>query len=339
MNLAFHFPLIMAFKKHTYSKSDKLSVLGEFGLIKNIQKQCGSHRKDVATGIGDDAAVIRSQKGNLLVTSDLMIEGIHFDLSLTTFYQLGYKFLAVNISDIFAMGGRAEHFIISLGIPANSRVHSIRELYSGILDLARTHNIEIIGGDTCTSKAGLTLSGTLMGRAKKAITRSGARAGDAVYVTSTMGDSAMGFKLLQRGRRRVTKFYANSARLKLIKAHVIPDILPLKTVHRVSSMIDISDGLLIDLSHICDESRVGAEILKKDIPLSKELIRFSNKLGEDPLSYALRGGEDYCLLFTARPDRRIRAYRIGTIIPDGRYIVDEKGKRTTFKTEGYEHFK
>jgi thiamine-monophosphate kinase len=254
MNLAFHFPLIMAFKKHTYSKSDKLSVLGEFGLIKNIQKQCGSHRKDVATGIGDDAAVIRSQKGNLLVTSDLMIEGIHFDLSLTTFYQLGYKFLAVNISDIFAMGGRAEHFIISLGIPANSRVHSIRELYSGILDLARTHNIEIIGGDTCTSKAGLTLSGTLMGRAKKAITRSGARAGDAVYVTSTMGDSAMGFKLLQRGRRRVTKFYANSARLKLIKAHVIPDILPLKTVHRVSSMIDISDGLLIDLSHICDES-------------------------------------------------------------------------------------
>jgi thiamine-monophosphate kinase len=329
----------MAFKKDTYSKSDKLSATGEFGLIKSIQKQCGSHRKDVATGIGDDAAVIKSQKGNLLVTSDMMLEGIHFDLSLTTFYQLGYKFLAVNISDIFAMGGRAEHFIISLGIPVHARVRWMRELYSGMLDLARTHNIEIIGGDTCTSKSGLTLSGTLMGRAKRVITRSGARAGDAVYVTNTLGDSAMGLKLLQRGRRRVTKFYAHSARLKLIKSHLMPPVSPLKTFNRVSSMIDISDGLLIDVSHICDDSKVGVEIFKQDIPLSDELIKFSKEFGEEPLSYAFRGGEDYCLLFTARPGRRINASRIGTIIPKGRYIVEGKGKRTTFKAEGYEHFK
>ena len=329
----------MAFKKHTYSKSFKLSELGEFGLIKSIQKQCRSNRKDVATGIGDDAAVIKSQKGNLLVTSDMMIEGIHFDLSLTTFYQLGYKFLAVNISDIYAMGGKAEHFIVSLGVPSSLRADWINELYSGMLDLAETHNIEIIGGDTCNSKSGLVLSGTLMGRAKRAITRSGARAGDAVYVTNTLGDSAMGLNLLNKNNRKVRKFFSNNARLKLIKSHLMPGISPLKNVQRVSSMIDISDGLLIDLSHICDESKVGAEIFREDIPLSDELIKLSNKFGEDPLSYALKGGEDYCLLFTAKPDRRINAYRIGTIINKGLYIVDEKGKKTKFKPEGYEHFK
>jgi thiamine-monophosphate kinase len=320
-------------------KSSQLAKLGEFGLIKNIQKQCRNIHSNVLLGIGDDAAAVTAQKNNTLITSDMMIEDIHFDLSFTTFYQLGYKFLAVNISDIFAMGGKPDHFIVSLGIPKTVTASNIKELYSGILKIAKKHRVSIIGGDTCASKQGLVLSGTLFGNTRHIVTRSGARVGDSIYITKTLGDSAMGLHLLNNRRKRVHKFTPSSPGLKLIKNHLMPEPAPLKNISGISSMIDISDGLLKDLSHICDKSKAGAVIYKEKIPLSKELNVTAKKIAADPLHFALKGGEDYALLFTAPASTKLKAIKIGEIIKRGRYIIDHNGKKTTFKPEGYEHFR
>jgi len=320
-------------------KLNKLAQLGEFGLIKHIQSQCKNLSSDVLVGIGDDAAVIVPQKNKTLITSDMMIEGVHFDLSFTTFHQLGYKFIAVNISDIFAMGGTPEHFIVGLGIPPNFKADNIKDLYSGIMKLAKKHKISLIGGDTCTSKNDLILSGTLLGSAKQVVTRSGAKAGDSIYVTAPLGDSAMGFSLLEKRGKKINKFHPSSTASKLMKTHLMPEPAPLQNTSKVTSMIDISDGLLIDVSHICDKSRVGAVIYKESVPLSNELKVMAKKSGMDPLNIALKGGEDYALLFTGPPNMKTSAFKIGEIINKGRYIIDSRGNKTEFKPEGYEHFK
>ncbi len=318
----------------------QLSKIGELGLIKKLQKKCKSNRPELITGIGDDAAVIKHGNKKVLITTDLLLEKIHFDLSFTTFYQLGYKFLGVNISDIFAMGGKPGYFFISLGIPREYKPDEIDELYSGILEIAEKFGIVIAGGDTCASRQGLVLSGTLMGTADRVITRGGAKAGDSIFVTGTLGDSAMGLELLQSQElkdRKISKLLTHNS--KLIKKHLMPEPASLKNTSKITSMIDISDGLLLDLSHICDESKVGAVIYKDRIPVSKELASTARVLRCNPMDFALRGGEDYVLLFTAPQDARTDAYRIGEIIQKGRFIVDEKGRKTKFKPEGYEHFK
>jgi len=317
----------------------QLSKIGEFGLINNIRSRCKSSSPDILTGIGDDAAAVKTVRGKGLFTSDIMIEGTHFDLSLITFYQLGWKFLAVNISDILAMGGRPDYFIAGLGIPAACSSGDIDELYTGILDMARTFNVKIIGGDTCLSGHGLILSGTLIGSGKKVITRFTARPGDAIFVTKTLGDSAMGLELLKKGGKKVRGFSGSTPRLELIKRHLMPEPAPIRDTSRITSMIDTSDGLLIDLGHICDESNIGALIYKDKIPVSESLAKEAKKTGEDPLEFALKGGEDYALLFTAPKNIRTRAFRIGEMIEDGRYIIDTAGRKTPFKAEGYEHFK
>ncbi len=317
----------------------QLSRLGEFGLIKLLQKKFRLPSNDILTGIGDDAAVVKTTGSKLLVTSDMMVEGIHFDLSFISFYQLGYKFLAVNISDILAMGGNPEYFLVSLAIPETFRVENIEELYSGIKKISDKFRVRLIGGDTCASGHDLTLSGTLIGNAERIITRSGARPGDGIYVTGTPGDSAMGLRILKKAGRRVHKFSPATDRLKLIKKHLLPEPIPLPDTSGVTSMIDVSDGLLIDLTHLCDGSKVGAIIYNDKVPISGELGRRAKSSGKDAIRFALNGGEDYLLLFTAPPDYKTDAYRIGEIIKKGRYIIDGKGRKTIFGPEGYEHFK
>ncbi|HBH60561.1 MAG TPA: thiamine-phosphate kinase [Nitrospiraceae bacterium] len=331
----------------------KLSKLGEFGLIKKLQKKFPCISSDVLTGIGDDAAVLNVPDKNILVTSDMLIEGVHFDLTYTTFYQLGHKFLAVNISDILAMGGNPKHFLVSLGIPENCDADNIYDLYSGIHHISGKFGITIVGGDTCASKQGLVLNGTLIGNAAgRAITRSGAQEGDGIFVTDTLGDSAMGLFLLMHMKKQIRSCKSRNTRvnvlgktlacrdvLSLAYKHQLPQPVPLKNTKSVTSMIDISDGLLADLGHICDESKTGAVIYKEKIPLSGELLSVAKKLGRDPVDFALKGGEDYVLLFTAPMNYRTPAYRIGEIIKKGRYIIDGSGRKTRFKAEGYEHFK
>jgi len=330
----------------------QLSKIGEFGLIEKLLKKCKNAPPEILTGIGDDAAAIKQGNKKILITTDMLLEGIHFDLSFTTFFQLGYKFLAVNISDIFAMGGNPKYFFISIGVPKNYKSEDIGELYSGILKIAGKFGVAIAGGDTCESRQGLILSGTLIGNTDKIITRAGARAGDGIFVTGTLGDSSMGLMLLkkQASEARSQEFKDKTRNLKfktlnpknvlpLIKKHLMPEPIPLENTSKITSMIDISDGLLIDLSHICDKSMVGAVICKDKIPVSKELAYTAKVLGTDPVDFALKGGEDYVLLFTAPQDMKTTAFKIGEIVKSGRFIIDEKGRKTKFKPEGYEHFK
>ncbi len=330
----------------------KLSKLGEFGLINKLQKKCPGFSSEVLTGIGDDAAVIKVKDKKILITTDMLIEGVHFELSFMTFFQLGYKFLAVNISDILAMGGNPKYFLVSLGIPKNYDSDSIYELYSGINKIAKKFGVVVVGGDTCASKQGLVLNGTLTGNADRIILRSGAKEGDGIFVTDTIGDSAMGLFLLKKIRRPFEKYGFMKADFKilgktipyrnvlsLVNKHLMPQPAPLKSTSKITSMIDVSDGLLGDLSHICDESKVGAVIYTENIPVSEELRATAERLCRDPLQFALKGGEDYALLYTAPPDYKTDDCRIGEIIKKGRYIVDQKGRKTLFKAEGYEHFK
>ncbi len=317
----------------------RLSGVGEFGLIKKLRDMCAGDSPGLIAGIGDDAAALKTGNKKILITSDMMIEGVHFDLSFTTFYQLGYKFLAVSISDIFAMGGRPGYFFASLGIPRSFKASDIEELYTGINEIAAESGVTVAGGDTCASGAGFVLSGTLTGEAKKVIRRSGARKGDGIFVTDTLGDSAMGLRLLRKRCRRLRSFSSSSPRLRLMKKHLMPRPRPAGNLPAITSMIDISDGLLADLSHICDESRVGAVIYRDKIPVSAELAATAKDLNIDPVELALKGGEDYALLFTAPPDIKTGAFRIGEITGKRRFIIDEKGRKAVFKAEGYEHFR
>lgn len=271
----------------------------EIEIIENIRKWCTYKSANVIKGIGDDAAVIRMGDKHLLVTSDMMVEGVHFDLSFITPFQLGHKFLAINISDIYAMGGVPSYFLISLGIPESIKSRFIKELYSGIIKIAERYDIKIVGGDTCRSERGLVLSGMLIGYGDRVIMRSGAKVGDKIYVTDTLGDSSAGLYLLKRRKRRIYTLSSEGVGINLIKRHLMPEPIPISESEskKINAMIDISDGLLIDLWRICDESGVGAVIYRERIPISEELKKISNKFGLDPYSYALRGGEDYVLLF------------------------------------------
>ncbi len=345
----------------------QLSKIGEFGLIRSFRKSCAGIPPEILKGIGDDTAAIRISKNITLITTDMLLEGTHFNLSFATFYQLGYKTLAVNMSDIFAMGGEPRYFLIGLGIPKTYSSQDIDELYSGMTGLARKAGITIVGGDTCASRHGLVLSGTLIGETRKIIARSGAKSGDGIFVTDTLGDSAMGLMLLKKlgkkiplksqrakGKRQIIPplvkagwgdFQMNNSQftvhsvLPLLKRHLMPEPKPLEKTSTITSMIDISDGLLIDLSHICDESNVGARIYTNKIPISKALMKITKKLGMDPLKFALKGGEDYALLFTAPANIKTKAVRIGEIVRKGRFLIDATGRERPFEPEGYEHFK
>jgi thiamine-monophosphate kinase len=328
----------------------RLSEVGEFRLIKSIRSLCRKESRDIIFGIGDDAAAVRSTSNSTLLTSDMMLEGVHFDLSYTSFYQLGHKILAVNISDILAMGGKPKYFLIDIGIPGDYHSRVIRDIYRGMKGLADKFGVAIVGGDTCSSRKDLILSGTLTGEAARPVSRKGARPGDGIYVNGTLGDSSLGLMILKssggvspgkpRAKLRVSGFELPYRSLSpLIKRHLTPEPVPLKRTQGITSMIDISDGLLMDLGHICDESGVGAEIHTDRLPLSKPLLDTCRRLGKDPLDFATMGGEDYLLLFTARSRTRKDAVRIGRIIEKDRYIVGPDGSKASFKAGGYEHFR
>jgi thiamin-phosphate kinase len=268
-------------------KKRKLSDIGERDLIKAFRKKCTGTSPGIIQGIGDDSAAVNVKKKVTLITSDMMLEKIHFDLSYTTFYQLGSKLLAINISDVFAMGGIPKYFLLNIGIPEDYRQENIDDLYGGVMNIARKFRISVIGGDTCASQQGLVLSGTLMGETLRMIPRSGARPGDGIYVTGTTGDSAMGLMLLKKmgkstlkkcktlklksrypsiskfqNKKRDEKFQVRvkitrktfllSDVLYLVKRHLMPEPAPLKQMKGISAMIDISDGLLME-KYSCDD--------------------------------------------------------------------------------------
>jgi thiamine-monophosphate kinase len=337
--------------------STTLSQIGELSLLEQIRSGFSKKSGRVLVGIGDDAAVLKPKDEYLLVTTDMMVEGVHFDLRFVTAYQLGFKLISVNVSDIYAMGGKPFYLLLNIAVNRNTRKTFIDMLFDGVKDAANFYHVDLIGGDLSSTKEGISTAATLIGYARKYIRRSGARAGDRIYVTGNLGDSACGLELLRKINKPVAfqakktgfgdRHPAKTPRLDLpfsttgplIRRHLLPEARnPKNLVDAATSMIDISDGLLIDLSRLCNESKVGATIREKNIPLSSGLRKTALNLGISPLNLALSGGEDYELLFTAPPEKKVKAIYIGDITKKGRVIVDMKGREKTFSAEGYQHF-
>ncbi len=333
--------------------------LHEFRLIEQLRRAFGRTGAAVARGIGDDAAVIAPPKGRQMVlTTDLLIEGVHFDLRTASFEEIGYKAAIANLSDIAAMGARPEYALVAIALPASCTTPRILRLYKGIMGACRPYRVALIGGDTSVSPNKLFLSLTVTGSvpAGCALMRSGAQAGDLLYVTGTLGDSLAGLALLSHGRRRATPSLTSSERKFLVGRHRRPIAHPglgqLLSEHRLASAaIDISDGLSGDLHHLCEQSRIGVEIDAAALPLSPALQAYARASRTDPVALALQGGEDYELLFTVPPAKRRTLHRlarragrrltcIGMIRPEafGVRVRETTGRLRRLPVTSYVHF-
>lgn len=335
-----------------YNLPMKLSQIGEFGLIEIITEflhksgvnDTSGH--DVLIGVGDDAAAWRSQGSPQLGTTDILIQDVHFSLDIITWRELGWKALAVNISDIAAMGGIPKHALVSLGLPSDTELEQVIELYRGMAEIARTFDLSIIGGDVVRAPL-VIISPSVVGMAgNNILTRSAAFPGDQIAVTGYLGSSAAGFRMLKAG----LELDKETARY-LRQAHLCP--LPrvqegqVLAQHGVRAAIDLSDGLVADLGKICQASKVGARVMTNKVPIHP-LVQAAFEL--DFLRLALSGGEDYELLFTARGDVIERAKLlvpsavtiIGEIVVDepGRVtLLDEEGRVMEWEDGGWEHFR
>jgi thiamine-monophosphate kinase len=327
----------------------RLSKLGEFGLIERI-RSATPQGHGVRVGIGDDAAWLECRSPTFLLTTDLLVEGIDFKLEWSTFYSLGYKILAVNLSDIAAMGGLPSYLTLSLGIPSDFTTEDLDQFYRGVRFLARRSGVSLVGGDV-SAAARFFISAALIGHCPTApVPRSGARPGDDLYVTGTLGDSALGLDLIKKKQRRGSR----GAVAYLVRRHQFPTarlkagaLLARRRLAR--AMIDVSDGLLQDLTHLCKASAVGAEVRENALPLSTAYKALAGRKGA---VHALVGGEDYELLFSVRPrDKRrlekikrrlgVPITRIGRCLPAGQGIklIDGHGRLASFSFTGYDHFK
>jgi thiamine-monophosphate kinase len=318
----------------------------------------------VIQGIGDDAAVITSRAGQwTILTTDILTEGVHFDLRTATMADIGFRTAAANLSDIAAMGGTPQYLLVALAIPRTGTRHQVLQLYRGLMAACRPHQVGLIGGDTSASSRGWFLSVTLIGTVppRKALFRSGARIGDLLYVTGTIGDSLAGLRLLNKPassekRRPRTAALSASHRQFLIGRHLRPTARIAAgqwlSAHRLAtSAIDLSDGLSGDLRHICEESHVGASLDLGALPLSPACWAYAASRELDPVDLALTGGEDYELLFTVSPRQRLRLERtalergfaltcIGKIHPlrFGIQAVSLDGRRHRLANTSYTHF-
>ena len=332
----------------------KFSDIGEFGFIESIKKELSGSSDKVIKGIGDDCAVLGPYSGRvLLFTTDMLVEDIHFLRDIITPYQLGWKSVAVNLSDIAAMGGRPVAILVSLGTPSDTDISFIQDLYRGIKDICEYYAVDIAGGDTVASPDKLIISISATGEAKEneVLYRSGARPGDRIYLTGSIGDSCAGLRIL---KKEISA--PDSISSHFIKAHNQPTPLietgrAIATSRLAGSMIDLSDGLLSDLGHICDESGVGAVIYRNKLPISAKMKQFSLKANLDPLDFALSGGEDYILLVTV-PEKNIKdfeltlkgknsspPYLIGEVSKDkGIRMIYDDGSIKELEPKGFDHF-
>lgn len=343
----------------------RLSEIGEFGLIERIRGKFAVKGAEVLAAIGDDCAAIRMPSGDatLLVTTDMLVEEVHFRRDLIKWRQLGFKSMAVNLSDVAAMGGRPKWAFISMALTDDMAVEDIDDFYEGAMVLGAKHGVDILGGDTSRSPRGAVISISIIGFAEDGlfVKRSGASPGESLYVAGTLGDSAAGLDIL-RGRLKADGLQGErvaageKSRSKLIEKHLCPEPRLdegnlLARLGLATSMIDISDGLSSDIAHICRESGVGCEVRLEWVPLSEELKFMSPYLPKRALEYGVSGGEDYELLFTVKKEnaeklkeawRRLKTplSEIG-VIKDASFglrLASEAGWTSVLKPTGHDHF-
>ncbi len=287
-----------------------LAELGEFGLINHLTKHFTIQNSSTFKGVGDDAAVLKSTKKQTLITTDLLIEGVHFDLSYMPLKHLGYKAVMVNLSDVYAMNGKAEQITVSVAVSNRFSLEALEELYAGIQLACNTYKIDLIGGDTTSSTKGMLLSITAIGTAKKSdvVYRNTAKPTDLIVVSGDLGAAYLGLQVLEREKQVFQVNPKNQPDLdnytylieRQLKPEARKDVVEILAELDVkpTAMIDVSDGLSSEIMHICSQSNVGCKIYEDKIPLDPQVISTCEEFNMDSTMVALSGGEDYELLFT-----------------------------------------
>lgn len=336
----------------------EISTLGEFGLIRHLTKDIQHVQSSTQKGIGDDAAVMNFGSKRVLMTTDLLLEGIHFNLEYVPLKHLGYKAAVVNFSDIYAMNATPTQITVSLGISKRFSVEDLEELYSGIRLACERYNVDLVGGDTCASMTGLTISITCLGEAYDSdiVYRNGAKVNDLVCVTGNLGTAYMGLQLLERERivmqanENATPAFEGREYLleRQLKPEARRDII--EKLHEAgikpTAMMDISDGLSSELMHICTQSNVGCAVYEDKLPIDYQAAALAEEMNLNIVTCALNGGEDYELLFTCSLDDYEKlipledVYLIGHITkPEyGINLIGRNGEEISLKAQGWNAF-
>lgn len=332
----------------------RLSELGEFGLIRRLQERCATRNDRVILGIGDDAAVIRcGEEGRLVFTTDAMAEGVHFERSWFPAESLGWKCLAVNLSDVAAMGASPVCGLVTAALPDSWSVEETESLYAGLRRCAERYRCPVVGGDTVRSASGAVFSVAVLGEMQgvREIRRSGAAAGDRICVTGDLGGASVGLNVLRSGGMDRARF-PESVRRLLEPLPRVAEAVRLARSGRVTSMIDISDGLASEIRHLCEASGLGCVLYADRIPVSRETVVWATEAGESPLRVALQSGEEYELLFTVdssiRTDTAGAGFTgpaekwtvIGEMRPQNEGIrIREGGAESMLTAGGWEHYR
>jgi thiamine-monophosphate kinase len=339
-------------------KLTHIDELGEFGLIDHLAKHIKVEQPSTIKGIGDDAAVIKNEKAITLVSTDMYVEGVHFDMMYTPMQHLGYKCITGSISDIYAMNGIAKQVVVSLAVSSKFSLEAIDAIYSGMSIACKTYGVDLVGGDTTSSRSGLAICVTALGEAdeKDIVYRNGAQEHDIICVTGDLGAAYIGLQILEREKRIYMEHPEVQPDLKgydyVLRRQLRPEARKdvIEQLHdldiKPTSMIDISDGLASEVMHLCKESGVGADIYEEKIPFDPSTYNVAIELNLDPTLCALSGGEDYELLFTLKGSdyEKIKNLpdftAIGHITDKslGCNLITKAGNSHALQAQGWKHF-
>ncbi|MFD0834518.1 thiamine-phosphate kinase [Mariniflexile aquimaris] len=334
----------------------KLSDLGEFGLIDHLTKNFKLNQPSTLKGIGDDAAVLKFDNKKIVVSTDLLVEGVHFDLSYMPLKHLGYKSVMVNLSDVYAMNAVPTQITVSIAVSNRFPLEALEDLYAGIETAAALYNVDVVGGDTTSSNKGLLISVTAIGEVEHEVYRSGAKVNDLLVVSGDLGGAFMGLQVLER-EKEVYKVNPNNQPdlepytyiiERQLKPEARKDVIQLLKDLDVkpTSMIDISDGLSSEIIHLCKQSNVGCDLYEDKIPLDPQVISTCEEFNIDSTTIALNGGEDYELLFTISQEDfpKIKANPSLSVIgfmkdaSAGMHLVTRGDARIPIKAQGWKNF-
>lgn len=339
------------------NKATEIATLGEFGLIEHLTKDIQLRNSSTLKGVGDDCSVLEYKDSEVLVSTDLLVEGIHFDLTYVPLKHLGYKSVVVNLSDIYAMNGTPRQITVSLAISKRFTVEHIEELYAGMKLACEIYGVDLVGGDTTSSRSGLVISVTAIGEAPKdkIAYRSGAKDTDLICVSGDLGAAYMGLQLLERekvasqGQSDFIPDFGGKEYLveRQLKPEARKDIVAILAENGIvpTSMMDVSDGLSSELIHICKESRVGCRVYEDRIPIDYQTAIMAEELNMNLVTAALNGGEDYELLFTVplHLHDKVKDLKgisvIGHITTEdlGCALITRDGAEIPLKAQGFNH--
>jgi thiamine-monophosphate kinase len=336
----------------------EVSSLGEFGLIEHLTKNIEIHNASTILGVGDDAAVIDHFGKQTLISTDLLIEGIHFDLTYTPLKHLGYKAVMVNLSDIYAMNGTPTQITISLGISNRFSVEALTEFYEGIYLACNKHGVDLVGGDTSSSGKGLIISVTAIGEVApdKFVKRNTAEAGNLICVSGDCGGAFLGLTLMEREKKIFLENNAIQPNLenesyivgRLLKPEARKEVVDFLQEAGITptAMMDVSDGISSEVLHLCNQSGTGCRVYEDKIPISEDSRKAAYKFGLDPTICALNGGEDYELIFTIRQEdhdkivlnEEISVIGYITTLEEGCKLISRGGNDYPLTAQGWNAF-